>query len=62
MLIQLLGINLYISVFHFQMNGLIAGAVAGAAIATRTKSWSQVVGMAALVSAFSAAAEYSRSL
>ncbi|KGN44942.1 outer envelope pore protein 16-4, chloroplastic [Cucumis sativus] len=44
------------------LNGLIAGAVAGAAIATKTRSWSQVVGMAALVSAFSAAAEYSRSL
>lgn len=54
--------SLHLFFFIWQLNGLIAGAVAGAAIATRTRSWSQVFGMAALVSAFSAAAEYSRSL
>lgn len=42
------------------MNGLVAGAVAGAAVAARTRSWTQVVGMAGLVSALSAAADYSR--
>ncbi|KAK4282504.1 hypothetical protein QN277_013870 [Acacia crassicarpa] len=42
------------------VNGLIAGAVAGAAVAARTRNWTQVIGMACLVSAFSAAADYSR--
>ncbi|KAF7818202.1 outer envelope pore protein 16-4, chloroplastic [Senna tora] len=43
------------------VNGLIAGAVAGAAFAAGTRNWTQVIGMACLVSAFSAAADYSRS-
>lgn len=43
-----------------KVNGLIAGAVAGAAVAARTRSRTQVVGTACLVSAFSAAADYSR--
>ncbi|XP_027363402.1 outer envelope pore protein 16-4, chloroplastic [Abrus precatorius] len=42
------------------VNGLIAGAVAGAAVAARTRSWTQVIGMAGLVSVFCAAADYSR--
>ncbi|KAK7344427.1 hypothetical protein VNO77_14008 [Canavalia gladiata] len=42
------------------VNGLIAGAVAGAAVAAGTRSWSQVFGMAGLVSVFCAAADYSR--
>ncbi|KAJ7972969.1 outer envelope pore protein 16-4, chloroplastic [Quillaja saponaria] len=42
------------------VNGLIAGAVAGASIAARTRSWKQVIGMAGVVSAFSAVADYSR--
>lgn len=42
------------------MNGLVGGAVAGAAVAARTRNWTQVIGMAGLVSAFSAAADYSR--
>ncbi|GMY16930.1 outer envelope pore protein 16-4, chloroplastic [Fagus crenata] len=45
----------------FKVNGLVAGAVAGAAVAARTRNWTQVIGMAGLVSAFSAAADYSRS-
>lgn len=44
------------------MNGLIAGAVAGATVAARTRSWAQVVGTACLVSVFSAAADYSRTI
>jgi putative hemolysin len=43
-----------------QVNGLIGGAVAGAAVAARTRSWPQVIGMAGLVSVFCAAADYSR--
>ncbi|KAK8497527.1 hypothetical protein V6N13_002931 [Hibiscus sabdariffa] len=43
-----------------QINTLIAGAVAGAAVAARTRSWTNVVGVACLVSAFSVAAEISR--
>jgi putative hemolysin len=43
-----------------QVNGLIGGAVAGAAVAARTRSWLQVIGMAGLVSVFCAAADYSR--
>ncbi|WJX13680.1 hypothetical protein P8452_04048 [Trifolium repens] len=42
------------------VNGLIGGAVAGAAVAARTRSWPQVIGMAGLVSVFCAAADYSR--
>ncbi|KAG4995842.1 hypothetical protein AAZX31_10G018300 [Glycine max] len=44
------------------VNGLIGGAVAGAAAAAAagTRSWSQVIGMAGLVSVFCAAADYSR--
>nr|XP_023880656.1 outer envelope pore protein 16-4, chloroplastic-like [Quercus suber] len=42
------------------VNGLVAGALAGAAFAARTRSWTQVIGMAGLVSVFSAAADYSR--
>ncbi|KAH7517058.1 outer envelope pore protein 16-4, chloroplastic [Ziziphus jujuba] len=44
------------------VNGLIAGAVAGATVAARTRNWAQVVGTACLVSAFSAAADYSRTM
>ncbi|KAI5399147.1 hypothetical protein KIW84_064505 [Lathyrus oleraceus] len=43
-----------------QVNGLIGGAAAGAAVAARTRSWPQVIGMAGLVSVFCAAADYSR--
>lgn len=48
--------------FPEQVNGLIGGAVAGAAAAAAagTRSWSQVIGIAGLVSVFSAAADYSR--
>ncbi|CAI8603770.1 unnamed protein product [Vicia faba] len=42
------------------VNGLIGGAAAGAAVAARTRSWPQVIGMAGLVSVFCAAADYSR--
>ncbi|KAK4559010.1 hypothetical protein RGQ29_008307 [Quercus rubra] len=42
------------------VNGLVAGALAGAVFAARTRSWTQVIGMAGLVSVFSAAADYSR--
>ncbi|XP_010259538.1 PREDICTED: outer envelope pore protein 16-4, chloroplastic [Nelumbo nucifera] len=42
------------------VNASIAGAIAGAAIAARTRSWTQVFGMAALVSALSTAADYSK--
>ncbi|OAY61825.1 outer envelope pore protein 16-4, chloroplastic [Manihot esculenta] len=42
------------------VNSVIAGAVAGAAVAAGTRSWPQVVWMAGLVSAFSAAADYSK--
>lgn len=43
-----------------QVNALIAGAVTGAAIAAGTRRWTQVIGVAGIVSAFSAAADYSR--
>lgn len=43
-----------------QVNALIAGAVTGAAIAAGTQRWTQVIGVAGIVSAFSAAADYSR--
>ncbi|ESR57600.1 Outer envelope pore protein 16-4 [Citrus sinensis] len=42
------------------VNALIAGAVTGAAIAAGTRRWTQVIGVAGIVSAFSAAADYSR--
>ncbi|KAK9206892.1 hypothetical protein WN943_017174 [Citrus x changshan-huyou] len=42
------------------VNALIAGAVTGAAIAAGTQRWTQVIGVAGIVSAFSAAADYSR--
>ncbi|KAI5399145.1 hypothetical protein KIW84_064505 [Lathyrus oleraceus] len=45
---------------QIQVNGLIGGAAAGAAVAARTRSWPQVIGMAGLVSVFCAAADYSR--
>ncbi|XVF21983.1 hypothetical protein REPUB_Repub12eG0135600 [Reevesia pubescens] len=45
-----------------QINTLIAGAVAGAAVAARTRSWTKVIGMACLVSAASAAADFSRTI
>lgn len=48
------------SFFFLQVNSVIAGAVAGAAVAAGTRSWPQVVWMAGLVSAFSAAADYSK--
>ncbi|KAL6339646.1 hypothetical protein AAG906_034731 [Vitis piasezkii] len=44
------------------VNGFIAGAVAGATVAARTRSWKQVVGMAGLVSACSAAADYYKAI
>ncbi|MED6155535.1 hypothetical protein PIB30_006037 [Stylosanthes scabra] len=43
------------------VNGLIAGAVAGAAVGVRTRSYTKVIEMATLVSAFCAAADYARS-
>ncbi|KAF8392583.1 hypothetical protein HHK36_022928 [Tetracentron sinense] len=46
----------------FVVNVSIAGAVAGAAIATRTRSWKQVFGMAAFMSAFCTAADYSKTI
>ncbi|GAV66954.1 Tim17 domain-containing protein [Cephalotus follicularis] len=42
------------------VNALIAGGVAGAAVAAGTRSWTQVIWMAALVSIFSTAADYSK--
>ncbi|XP_050235666.1 outer envelope pore protein 16-4, chloroplastic [Mercurialis annua] len=42
------------------VNALLAGAVAGAAVAAGTRNWTQVAAMAGLVSAFSAAADYSK--
>ncbi|KAJ0112298.1 outer envelope pore protein 16-4, chloroplastic-like [Pistacia vera] len=42
------------------INAFIAGGVAGALAAAGTRSLTQVIGMAGLVSAFSAAADYSR--
>ncbi|KAJ9171810.1 hypothetical protein P3X46_015123 [Hevea brasiliensis] len=44
------------------VNALIAGAMAGAAVAAGTRSWTQVVGMAGVVSAFSVAADYSKTV
>ncbi|KAK9281740.1 hypothetical protein L1049_004644 [Liquidambar formosana] len=42
------------------VDALIAGAVTGSVIAARTRNWKQVIGMAGLVSAFIAAADYSK--
>ncbi|CAK7348314.1 unnamed protein product [Dovyalis caffra] len=42
------------------VNPLIAGAVAGAAVAAGTRSWTHVVGISALLSAFSVAADHSK--
>ncbi|XP_043711064.1 outer envelope pore protein 16-4, chloroplastic isoform X2 [Telopea speciosissima] len=42
------------------VNASIAGAIAGAAFAARTRSWIQVFGMAALVSTICSAADYSK--
>lgn len=42
------------------VNGLVAGAVAGATVAAGTRSWTHVLGMAGLVSVCSAAADFSR--
>lgn len=47
-------------VSFLQVNALIAGAVTGAAITAGTRRWTQVIGVAGIVSAFSAAADYSR--
>lgn len=44
----------------WQVNSLVGGAVAGAVVATGARKWTQVVGTACLVSAFSVAADYSR--
>ncbi|KAJ4968646.1 hypothetical protein NE237_015347 [Protea cynaroides] len=41
------------------VNACIAGGVAGAAFAARTRSWIQVFGMAALMSTICSAADYS---
>lgn len=43
-----------------QVNSCIAGAVAGAAIAVRTRNWKNVAEVAGLVSVFSAAADYTK--
>ncbi|GMY16928.1 Outer envelope pore protein 16-4, chloroplastic [Fagus crenata] len=40
---------------------LVNGLLAGTTVAARTRNWTQVIGMAGLVSVFSAAADYSRS-
>ncbi|OWM77936.1 outer envelope pore protein 16-4, chloroplastic [Punica granatum] len=42
------------------VNSCIGGAIAGAVVAAGTRSWTQVIGMACLVSAFSAAADITR--
>ncbi|KAB2605121.1 outer envelope pore protein 16-4 [Pyrus ussuriensis x Pyrus communis] len=44
------------------VNGLVAGAVAGGAIAAMTRSWTQVIPMACLVSAFKVATDYARAV
>ncbi|XP_068311529.1 outer envelope pore protein 16-4, chloroplastic-like isoform X1 [Pyrus communis] len=44
------------------VNGLVAGAVAGGAIAAMTRSWTQVIPMACLVSAFKVASDYARAI
>ncbi|XP_021907113.1 outer envelope pore protein 16-4, chloroplastic [Carica papaya] len=42
------------------VNALVAGAAAGAVVAAGTRSWTNVIGTAGLVSAFSVAANYSK--
>lgn len=44
------------------MNSVIAGAVAGATLAARARSWKQVVGMAGLFAAFGGAADYYKAI
>ncbi|GAB2281515.1 hypothetical protein Dimus_039474 [Dionaea muscipula] len=44
------------------VNGSIAGAIAGAAIASRTRNWKDVVSMAALISTVGATADFSRQI
>ncbi|GMH02608.1 hypothetical protein Nepgr_004447 [Nepenthes gracilis] len=44
------------------VNASVAGAIAGAAVAVRTRSWKQVIGMAALLSTVGAAADFSRTI
>ncbi|XP_050109365.1 uncharacterized protein LOC126588330 isoform X7 [Malus sylvestris] len=44
------------------VNGVVAGAVAGGAIAAMTRSWTQVIPMACLVSAFKVATDYARAV
>ncbi|KDP28166.1 hypothetical protein JCGZ_13937 [Jatropha curcas] len=44
------------------VNALIAGGMAGAAVAAGTRSWRQVLGMAGLISAFSVANDCSKTL
>ncbi|XP_077228320.1 mitochondrial import inner membrane translocase subunit Tim17/Tim22/Tim23 family protein isoform X2 [Tasmannia lanceolata] len=44
------------------VNSCIAGAVTGAALAARTRSWVQVLGTAAMVSAITSAADYTLAL
>ncbi|KAJ8749547.1 hypothetical protein K2173_026196 [Erythroxylum novogranatense] len=44
------------------VNALIAGAVAGGALAAGTRNWTHVISTAGLVSVFSAAADYSKTL
>lgn len=42
------------------MNGLVAGAMAGGAIAALSRSWKQVIPTACLVSALKIAADYGK--
>ncbi|KAM2353508.1 hypothetical protein ACFXTH_008069 [Malus domestica] len=44
------------------VNGLVAGVVAGGAIAAMTRRWTQVIPMACLVSAFQVATDYARAV
>lgn len=47
---------MHITLFFEQVNALIAGAVAGAAIGAGTRNWKQVAGLASVVSAALSAA------
>ncbi|CAM8979382.1 unnamed protein product [Rhodiola kirilowii] len=47
---------------ELQVNSCIAGAVAGSAVAARTRSWKNVAQVAGLVSVFSGAADYTKVL
>ncbi|OIW12970.1 hypothetical protein TanjilG_15419 [Lupinus angustifolius] len=42
------------------VNGFIAGGITGAAVAAGTRNWSQVIGMAGIVSVLCGAADYVR--